>query len=76
MNKIKKCSKTSEDLLIDFHLDIAFREQKIPNIKRIKGNYQVRSYLKEVFHFAGHINMLHTDRDVNQHHKEVVIVMY
>ena len=47
-------SRGGDDLSTSFQRRITSHQQELTNTKRTKGNYQSRSYLKEVFGFAQH----------------------
>ena len=54
MYKLLSSSRDSDDLSIGFHRSNAARERELTNSKRIKRNYHVRIYLKDVCGFAEH----------------------
>ena len=52
--KFISSSRDSDDLSIGLHRSIEAREKELTNIKPIRRNYHVRTYLKGVFVFAEH----------------------
>ena len=54
MYKTTKSNEDSDDISIGFHRGIQTREQKLTDIERIKGIYQIKRSLKDVFGFREH----------------------
>ena len=54
MHKLISSSRNTDDLSNSFRRSIEARERELTNIKRTKGNYYVRIYLKGVFGFSEH----------------------
>ena len=49
MYKLLPSSRDSDDLSIDFHRSNVFREKEVTTNKQIKGNFQVRIFLNDIF---------------------------
>ena len=52
--KLLTSSKDSDDLSIGFDRDCGRRKRELTNNKNVKGKYQMRIYLKNIFGFAEH----------------------
>ena len=54
MHKLLSRSRDTDDFSIGFHRSNAVRQRELTNNKTTKRNYQVRSFLQDIFGFAKH----------------------